>query len=91
MGRTALTYRQRLEVELDRWKGFRKALLKDEREAFDSLVGHVYRYAHAASMYPERETFDLFTMSGLLSHEERLRALERELKLEMRLDARLAP
>ena len=68
MGRTALTYRQRLEAELERWRSFRKALLKDEREAFDSLV-----------------------MSGLLSHEERLRLLEKELKLEMRLDARLAP
>jgi len=91
MGRTALTYRQRLEAELNRWKGFRGALLKDEREAFDSLIGHVYRYAHAASMYPERDTFDLFMMSGLLSHEERLRILERELKMGMRLDARLAP
>ena len=91
MGRTALTYRQRLEAELERWRSFRKALLKDEREAFDSLVGHVYHYAHAASMYPERDPFDLLIMSGLLSHEERLRLLEKELKLEMRLDARLAP
>ena len=91
MGRTALTYRQRLEVELDRWKSFKKALLKDEREVFNSLVGHVYRYAHAASMYPERDPFDLLVMSGLLSHEERLRILERELKMGMKLDARLAP
>jgi len=66
-------------------------LLRGEREAFDSLVGHAYRYAHAASMYPERDTFDLFTMSALLSHEERLRALERELRMGMRLDARPAP
>lgn len=78
-------------MELNRWRGFRRALLKDEREAFDGLVGHVYRYAHAASMHPEHDTFNLFTMSALLSHEERLRALEKELKLGMRLDARLAP
>ncbi|MEM2570864.1 MAG: hypothetical protein QXF23_07660 [Candidatus Bathyarchaeia archaeon] len=55
------------------------------------MVGQVYRYAHAASMYPERDTFDLLTMSGLLSHEERLRILEKELKMGMKLDARLAP
>jgi len=91
MGRTALTYRQRLRLELDKWREFRKALLKDEREVFESLVGHAYRYAHAASMYPERDSFDLFIMSSLLSHEERLRALERELKVGMRVDARLAP
>ncbi len=91
MGRTTLTYRQRLELELERWKKFKKALLRDERDVFDSLVGHVYRYSHAASMYPERDVFDLFTMSGLLSHEERLKALEKELKQEMKIDARLAP
>lgn len=89
MGRSTLTYRQKLELELEHWKNFRKALLRDEREAFDSLVGHVYRYSHAASMYPERDVFDLFTMSGLLSHEERLRVLERMLKMEMKIDARL--
>ncbi|MEM1635726.1 MAG: hypothetical protein QXM20_07225 [Fervidicoccaceae archaeon] len=91
MGRNTLTYRQRLELELCRWKNFRRALFREEREAFESLVGQVYRYAHAASMYPERDTFDLLTMSGLLSHEERLRILERELKMGMKLDARLAP
>ncbi|MCL7401672.1 MAG: hypothetical protein LZ168_02660 [Thaumarchaeota archaeon] len=91
MGRTTLTYRQRLELELKRWGEFRRALLRDEREVFDSLVGYVYRYSHAASMYPERDVFDLFIMSGLLSHEERLKALEKELKREMKIDARLAP
>ena len=35
MGRNALTYRQRLQLELDKWRNFRKALLRDEREAFD--------------------------------------------------------
>lgn len=91
MGRNRLTFRQRLEEEVARWGPFRNALLRSRRELFDSLVGHTYQYAHAASMYPERDTFDLFVMSALLSHEERLKFLEKELKLEMRLDARLAP
>ena len=86
-----MTYRQRLEAELERWRVFRRALLRGEREAFDSLVGHAYRYAHAASMYPERGPFDLFVVSGLLSHEERLRGLESELRVRMRVDSRLAP
>jgi len=89
MGRNALTYRQRLWLELDRWRNFRKALLRDEREAFDSLTDHVFRLRHAGSMYPERDTFDLFAMSALISHEGRLRSLERELKLGMKVDERL--
>ncbi|MEN2975462.1 MAG: hypothetical protein ABDH32_07835 [Candidatus Caldarchaeales archaeon] len=91
MGRNVLTYRQRLDIELEKWSSFERALLKNEREAFSSLIGHVYRYAHAASMYPERDPFDLFLMSSLLSHEERLRSLEKDLKQRMKLDARMAP
>ena len=89
MGRNALTYRQRLQLELDRWRNFRRALLRDEREAFDGLVDQVFRLCHAGSMYPERDTFDLFTISVLISHEGRLRSLERELKLGMKIDERL--
>jgi len=84
-----LTYRQRLRLELDRWRNFRRALLRDEGEAFDGLVDQVFRLCHAGSMYPERDTFDLFTMSALISHEERLRSLEKELKVGMKIDERL--
>jgi len=84
-----LTYRQRLRLELDRWRNFRRALLRDEREAFDGLVNQVFRLCHAGSMYPERDTFDLFTMSALISHERRLKTLEKELRLEMKIDERL--
>ena len=84
-----MTYRQRLQLELDRWRNFRKALLRDERVAFDGLVDQVFRLCHAGSMYPERDTFDLFTMSALISHERRLKSLERELRLGMKIDERL--
>jgi len=84
-----LTYRQRLQLELDRWRNFRKALLRDEREAFDGLADQVFRLCHAGSMYPERDTFDLFTMSALISHERRLKSLEGELRLGMKIDERL--
>ena len=84
-----MTYRQRLQLELDRWRNFRKALLRDERESFDSLADQVFRLCHGGSMYPERDTFDLFTMSALISHERRLKALEDELKLGMKVDERL--
>jgi len=84
-----LTYRQRLQLELDRWRNFRKALLRSERKAFDSLADQVFRLCHAGSMYPERDTFDLFTMSALISHEGRLKTLEDELKLGMKIDERL--
>jgi hypothetical protein len=91
MGRNSLTYRERLEEELARWTSFRKALLADEREVFDRLVDQAFRYVHAGTMYPMRDAFDIFLMSCLMSHEERLGVLEKMLKVSMRVDGRLSP
>jgi hypothetical protein len=91
MGRNSLTYRERLEEELARWTSFRKALLADEREVFDRLVDQAFRYVHAGTMYPMRNAFDIFLMSCLMSHEERLGVLEKMLKVSMKVDARLSP
>jgi hypothetical protein len=89
MGRNSLTCRQRLEEEVNRWHPFRKALLADEREVFDRLVDQAFRYVHAGTMYPLRDAFDVFLMSCLMPHEERLGVLERMLKVSMRVDGRL--
>jgi hypothetical protein len=89
MGRNSLTYRQRLEEEINRWSPFRKALLRGEREVFDRLIDQAFRYVHAGTMYPLRDAFDVFLMSGLMSHEERIGVLERMLKVSMRVDGRL--
>jgi hypothetical protein len=91
MGRNSLTYRERLEEELARWTSFRKALLADEREVFDRLVDQAFRYVHAGTMYPMRSAFDIFLMSCLMSHEERLGVLEKMLKVSMKVDGRLSP
>jgi hypothetical protein len=91
MGRNSLTYRERLEEELARWTSFRKALLADEREVFDRLVDQAFRYVHAGTMYPMRNAFDIFLMSCLISHEERLGVLEKMLKVSMKVDGRLSP
>jgi hypothetical protein len=85
MGRNSLTYRQRLEEEISRWSPFRKALLRDEQEVFDRLVDQAFRYVHAGTMYTLRDAFDVFLMSSLMSHEERLGVLERMLKASMKV------
>jgi hypothetical protein len=91
MGRNSLTYRERLEEELARWTSFRRALLADEQEVFDRLVDQAFRYVHAGTMYPMRNAFDIFLMSCLMSHEERLGVLEKMLKVSMKVDGRLSP
>ncbi|MCS6787723.1 MAG: hypothetical protein NZ733_00305 [Aigarchaeota archaeon] len=83
MGRTVPTYRQRLHEELERWRCFRSALLRDEREDFDRLLDQAFRYVHAGSMCPEREPFEVLVISLLLAHESRLRSIERVLSVEV--------
>ncbi|MEM2485563.1 MAG: hypothetical protein QXT82_12105 [Candidatus Caldarchaeum sp.] len=80
-------YRRRLGEEIDRWSVFRDALLQDGRMVFDRLVDNSLRYARGAQAYSERGVFDLFVMSALLSHEERLNMLAHSMK--MRVDGRL--
>jgi len=85
MGRSSLTYRQRLEFEAAKWSGFRRALLRDEREAFDRLIDSAFRYVHAGTMCPEQEAFKIFIISVLLDHEYRFMLLEKKLK-QLRLN-----
>ncbi|MEM4346836.1 MAG: hypothetical protein QXH32_10705 [Candidatus Caldarchaeum sp.] len=82
-------YRHRLGEEIGRWSVFRDALLQDEREVFDRLVDNSLKYVRGAQACSEKDVFDLFVMSSLLSHEERLRMLEKMLNVGTRVDGRL--
>ncbi|MEM4306077.1 MAG: hypothetical protein QXD61_08900 [Candidatus Caldarchaeum sp.] len=82
-------YRRRLGEELGRWSAFRDALLQDERMVFDRLVDNSLKYVRGAHTCLEGDVFDLFVMSSLLSHEERLHTLEKMLNVGMRVDGRL--
>ena len=58
-------------------------MLADERTAFDSIVVARLIMLWAQKPYRHKRAFDLLVMSSLLSHEERLKTLE---KVGMRLD-----
>lgn len=88
-GMVMATYRERLEQELEGWKKFKEALLAGEIAAFDSMVSCLLKYAGGAEAYRDRRAFDLLVMSPLLSHEERLRELEKVVRMSVRLDSRL--
>ena len=50
MGRTLATIVQTIHVEEEAWKPFRRALRKEDRDAFDQLWRYVRRHAVPAAM-----------------------------------------
>lgn len=70
MGKTVPAYRMALEWEIDRWKGFKKALNSEEdREAFETLMDMCRNNAAASSNACNPIIFEPMAMSILLAQQ----------------------
>jgi len=77
MGKTVPSYRMALEFEINRWKGFRKALSADEgKEAFDEIMDMARTNAMAAGNACNPIVFEPMVMSILLGQQKRIGKLE---------------
>ncbi len=81
MGRTVPSYRQALEREIDRWKGFRKALRSRDAEAFDRMMNACRLFASAASMATRPILLEAMFMSILLNQEKALTEIKDKLDI----------
>ncbi|MBN1456007.1 MAG: hypothetical protein JW945_07135 [Methanomicrobia archaeon] len=79
MGRTVRTYRTVLEELIADWERFRKALRKEDREAFDRLMGKARAHASAASYDARVDPSESLFMSILVEQERELAELRTEL------------
>lgn len=79
MGKTVPSYRMALEDEIDRWKGFAKALRIEDKEAFDALMDACRSFASAGSNATQPIIFEPMVMSILLSQQKKIMMLEKEL------------
>lgn len=80
MGRTVPSYRMILEEEIDKWKGFVRALREDDRAYFEDLMNSCRRYASAAGAATRPILTEAMFMSILLSHQKMLREIEATLE-----------
>lgn len=76
MGRSVESYRIAMEEEIHRWDGFARAPRKDDREAFDELMGMSSCFAMASSSAANPVIFEPMIMSMLLARQERIRNLK---------------
>jgi hypothetical protein len=70
MGRTVPSYRQALENEIERWRGFRRALRKRDAEAFDRMMNACRLFVSAGSMATRPILLEAMFMSILLYQEK---------------------
>ena len=84
MGRTVPTYRNILENLVSEWQGFRRALRKEDREAFDRLMEKARMHANAASYEARVDPVESMFMSILLEQEKEIGELRKKIaELEM--------
>jgi hypothetical protein len=76
LGKTVPSYRMALEMEIDRWRGFRKALDDHGREAFDELMDMCRSFASPSSNATNPVVFEPMVMSIILAQAEKIRELE---------------
>ena len=80
MGRTIPTYRMILEHELSQWKDYRRALRKNDQDAFDELVKHARKHSSASGYHVSTNVFEPMTFSMLLELKKENIQLREELE-----------
>ena len=70
MGRTVPTYRMILEHVIKRWGGFRRALRREDREAFDRMMNRSRMHSSASCFNIQLDPTESLFMSILLEHEK---------------------
>ena len=68
-----------LEDEIRRWSGFAKALRREDREAFETLMDACRSYASAGSNAVQPILFEPMIISMLVSQQVQLQRLQKEL------------
>jgi hypothetical protein len=79
MGKTIESYRIALDIEVQSWNGFAKALRSEDRDAFEQLMDMCRSYASAGSNATRPVLFETMAMSILLLQQKKLLRLEKEL------------
>jgi hypothetical protein len=80
MGKTVPSFRMDLEFEIERWKGFRKALPGEEdKVAFDALMDMCRNKAMAGGAVCNPIIFEPMVLSMLMGQQEKIWETENKL------------
>jgi hypothetical protein len=80
MVRTIPSFRMAIDIEIAKWKTFRDALRKPEREIFENMLLRSKLYASAGGMAVRPVVLEAMFMSILLDHHKRFLELAAEIE-----------
>ena len=80
VGKTVPSYRVVLEEEISGWRGFGKALRREDVLLFEGLMDMCRGYAMAGGGACRSIVFEAMVMSMLLGQQKRILVLEKKLK-----------
>jgi hypothetical protein len=66
MGKTCPTYRMLMEDEISSWLDYRKALRREDQEAFDEIMNSARNHASASQIACRMNPFETMIMSALI-------------------------
>ena len=80
MGRTVLPFSQVLEREYEDWKKFRRALRKEDQEAFDRLFDRAKLHVQAAAYASHPWPLESILLAVCLEHEKLIAEIQSRLQ-----------
>jgi hypothetical protein len=86
MGRTLATFTQLVQQEIDSWSRYRRALRREDQQAFDALFVAARHHAPAGAYLARETPFEVMLLSMLIEQQKHVVILQQKVTiLETRL------
>ncbi len=86
MGRTLATFTQLVQEEIDSWSRYRRALRREDQQAFDALFAAARHHAPAGAYLARETPFEVMLLSMLIEQQKHVVSLQQKVTiLETRL------
>jgi hypothetical protein len=86
MGRTLATFTQLVQQEIDSWSRYRRALRREDQQAFDALFAAARRHTPAGAYLARETPFEVMLLSMLIEQQKHMVILQQKVTiLETRL------
>jgi hypothetical protein len=86
MGRTLATFAQLVQQEIDSWSRYRRALRREDQQAFDALFAAARHHAPAGAYLARETPFEVMLLSMLIEQQKHVVILQQKVTtLETRL------